>query len=201
MVVRGEAPAALLGPLDLPMGWFRSEVPLFVPGVLLTAALGLMLCRPLSRLLGERPWVMLLAILGLGLVVSATLTPLVGALEHGVISSGTCDTSRIGPAPLSSYARATDASLNVALFVPLGLSLGLLRGRWARHLIVLGLSLPVIVESTQLLVPVLGRGCETADIFDNTLGLVLGLAVGHIAARVLAAVRPGQGIAGDPQGR
>jgi len=196
--VAGEVHAALLGPLSLPLGWFRSEVPLFVPGMLVTALVGLALARPASRLLGERAWVVCLLIMGLGFIVAATLTPLVGALEDGVVSSGTCDTSRVGPGSLQSYMRVTETSLNVVLFMPFGLALGLLRGRWARPLIVLGLCLPVMVESAQLLAPALGRGCETADIFDNTLGLVLGLAAGHGTARVIAAVRPGPGIAGDP---
>ena len=39
-------------------------------------------------------------------------------------------------------------------------------------------SLTLVVETLQLLLPVLGRGCETADIVDNLLGLVIGLALG-----------------------
>ncbi len=169
------------------MNWFRAIVPLFVPGMILTATLGLAVARPLSRRLDGRPWLAYLLFLSLGLIVSATLTPLVGALEDGVTSTGTCDMTRLGLAPLGSYLRTGDAGLNVVLFVPLGLALGLLRGRTSPALPLLAFLLPPAIELTQMLVPALGRGCEAADIIDNMLGLAFGLGVGLVIRRFMAA--------------
>lgn len=44
-------------------------------------------------------------------------------------------------------------------------------------------ALPFVIEATQLLVPSLGRACESADVVDNLTGLVLGLAAGAVVAR------------------
>jgi hypothetical protein len=45
---------------------------------------------------------------------------------------------------------------------------------------------PFVVEATQLLVTVLGRGCQTADIVDNLLGVAIGMAIGTGARLVLS---------------
>jgi hypothetical protein len=41
-----------------------------------------------------------------------------------------------------------------------------------------------LIEATQLMVPVLGRACESGDVVDNMLGLVLGLTTGGIGVAV-----------------
>ncbi|MFO7531122.1 MAG: VanZ family protein, partial [Candidatus Limnocylindrales bacterium] len=75
--------------------------------------------------------------------------------------------------------RVNAVSLNVLLFIPLGLAIGLLpRTRARRYLIVGGFALPVVVEATQSLITVLGRGCESADVFDNAMGMAIGLVMG-----------------------
>ena len=45
--------------------------------------------------------------------------------------------------------------------------------------------LPASIELIQLLVPPLGRECQSADVIDNLTGLVVGLAAG-VVARLLA---------------
>lgn len=175
---------AVAAQVSFPLGWFRASVPWFLPGVIFTLLIGLFVTRPLARALGERPWITYLLVLGFGLVLSATLTPYVGALEDGTASTGMCDVGRIGPASLRMYARFGDESLNVLLFIPLGVALGLMHGRAKRALIGMGLLLPATVELTQLLAPALGRGCETADVFDNMLGLTLGVGAGWLLDRI-----------------
>ena len=127
---------------------------------------------------------------GTGLIVAATLTPFVGTSSEAPIS-GLCDLSRLGFAPLSRLVRVGDESLNVLLFIPLGLAIGLLPASSARRALVLGgLALPFLVELTQALVPPLGRGCESADVIDNLSGLLIGLAIGLVAGWLARLVRP-----------
>ena len=77
-----------------------------------------------------------------------------------------------------------DSLLNVVLFVPLGVVVGLAprTTRKAAFILAAGL-LPFVIESTQLLVPALARACESADVFDNLTGLTLGLVTGSILRR------------------
>jgi glycopeptide antibiotics resistance protein len=86
----------------------------------------------------------------------------------------------LGWASLQTYLRPNETSLNVVLFVPLGLALGLLPGRRTANLLILaGLVSPFFVEAIQLVVQPLGRGCQTADIIDNLTGVVIGLLIGR----------------------
>lgn len=164
------------------MRWFLDTVPLFLPGIVITILAATIGARPLARAAAIRPVVAWLLIASIGLIVSATLTPLRDVLEDGAVSSGTCDLRRIGWAPLGMYLRPSGAALNVILFLPLGVALGLLPSgrRGTRLVIATGLLSPVLVEGTQLLVTSLGRGCEAADIVDNLTGVVLGIAIGRL---------------------
>ena len=70
-------------------------------------------------------------------------------------------------------------SLNVILFVPLGILIALLPRSRATAFAVIGAALlPLAIESIQLAARPLGRACQGADVVDNILGLALGLAVG-----------------------
>lgn len=127
--------------------------------------------------------------------MAATLTPLYTAFEPGGGHVGTCDLSRIGLVPLGELRRIDDPSLNVLLFIPLGLALGLVPGSRAKRAILIGaLILPMGIELTQLLMAPLQRACQSADVFDNLTGLVGGLALGSIvllvARRVSGLRRP-----------
>ncbi|MEZ4597314.1 MAG: VanZ family protein [Chloroflexota bacterium] len=177
------------------MHWFLHTVPWFLPGLIVTAVAALAGARPMARALGIHPVIAALLITSVGLIVSATLTPLRDVLEDGAVSSGTCDMSRLGWAPLSMYLRPTGALLNVVLFVPLGVALGLLpRGKgWTRVAIVAGVASPFVVEGTQLLVRALGRGCEAADVVDNLTGVLLGILFGRLVAAFVARGTDGRG--------
>ena len=163
----------------------------FVPGVAVSFVVSLALAGYAGRVLRirrSRSWAILMAI---GIIVSATLTPSREAFEYGTSGiSVPCELTRIGPAPLAELLAVTDASLNVLLFGPLGIAIGLLpRSRLKAALICGAIALPFAIESIQLLVPVLGRACQSSDVADNLTGLVLGLAVGTVAGRVAAALK------------
>jgi hypothetical protein len=163
------------------MRGFMYTVPLFLPALALAIVLAIVLARPLARRLDSTPLIAATLVAGLGLIVAATLTPLVDALEDGIVSSGACDTSRLGFAPIGSYLRISSVSLNVLLFVPFGLAAGLLpRSRRTTAILAAGLTLPLVVEVTQMLVPALGRGCEVGDIVDNTMGYLIGVLLGRM---------------------
>lgn len=173
-------------------GLIRGESPVlpwFVPGVAVSAAVSLAAGGRIGRVLGARRAVGAMLIFSLGIIVSATLTPLRGTLDFDTVVRGSCDFSRMGLPPLSELRGLTDTSLNVLLFIPLGLSVALLpRSRRAVAVIVAAIALPFAIEATQLLLPALARGCESADVVDNLTGLAIGLAGGIVAGWLAAAV-------------
>jgi glycopeptide antibiotics resistance protein len=77
--------------------------------------------------------------------------------------------------------RVDDVSLNVVLFVPLGIAVAWLPRQSLPGVLALAIALPWAVETIQLLVPALGRACQSVDITTNLLGLAVGLGVGAVA--------------------
>ena len=108
----------------------------------------------------------------------------------------------MGLAPLSEYLHLGGAtSLNVILFVPLGLAIGLLgRSPVTAWLLVGALASPVVIETIQSLAPMLGRGCQSRDVVDNLLGLGIGLVLGALLSVVRAGrTRRSQRARGTPE--
>jgi glycopeptide antibiotics resistance protein len=161
-----------------PMRGFN-VLPWLIPGLILSAILGVLAGRRVGRVFGASPTIGWGLIVGFGLVVSATLTPLRAGLDFDSTGIGTCDLSRIGVAPLRELLRIGDTSLNVLLFIPLGFALGLVpQSRRLVALAVVAVTSPFVIEAAQLVLPILGRGCQSADVFDNLTGLVLGWLIG-----------------------
>jgi hypothetical protein len=155
----------------------------FLPGLIIWIVLGAVLAGRVAGFLQTRRWLAFLLFVSLGLILGATLSPTTLALETGT-SSGQCDFSRLGILSLSELAADFDAIVNILLFAVFGFFLGLLpRTRRNGLLVLLAFFLTVFIELTQLLLPALGRGCEAADMIDNTLGLVLGLLTGLVVRR------------------
>jgi hypothetical protein len=153
--------------------------------LLLTLIAAIGLAPALAHRLGTRRGVAALLVFGFGLVLTATLLPDGDALR-GFGSDGVCDTSRIGLIPLGRLTRPNEESLNVLLLVPLGIAVAFLpRSRATVLIAIAAVSLPFVVEAVQLLVPALGRGCQTADLFDNLLGLAIGAVVGLLLRPLL----------------
>lgn len=120
------------------------------------------------------------------------------ALSYGALGSGTCDLSRMrlaGPADLLTL---NDIGLNVLLFVPLGVVLGLTRrSRYGAAAIVAAVALPFAIETIQLLVLPLDRACQSGDVIDNLTGLLIGLATAVLAQAIVSAVARFPGSRGD----
>ncbi len=55
-------------------------------------------------------------------------------------------------------------------------------------MLLVAIALPVAIETTQLVIPALERGCQSADVFDNLTGLVIGLVLGTLARLLTAAL-------------
>src|SRR3954463_8783585 len=78
-----------------------------------------------------------------------------------------------------------DAALNIALFVPLGVGLALIRSpaKWS----LLGVCiLSIAIELTQLAIP--GRDSTIGDVVFNTLGGALGYLLFHFRGKLLQPV-------------
>ncbi len=167
-----------------------AAVPFFAPGLIIWSAIALVISPPVGRFLRTSRLHAALLILALGLIVMATLTPTGAALTGTGSQWDACDLTRIGVAPLSVLLHLNDKSLNVALFVPLGLALGSLPlSRRSALVAGVALLLPLAVELLQLAFPALGRRCESADVIDNTMGLIIGLAIGLAGGWLLARPR------------
>ena len=160
-------------------------LPWLLPGLALSAVIGLAVGRRVARAIRSTPLLGWALVVSFGLVVSATLTPLRAGLDLGTTGVGTCDLSRMGLAPIQELFRISDTSLNVLLFIPLGLTLGLVPGSRRRNILaVIAILSPFAIEAGQLVLPVLGRGCQSADVFDNLTGLLIGAVIGA-GARIL----------------
>jgi glycopeptide antibiotics resistance protein len=166
---------------------YIDSVPWFLPFFLFSIAVSLGINQRVARALAVSRVIAMAAIVSLGLILSATLSPHTGAFELHATASRSCNFLRVGlasPHELMAVS-VNDTLLNVVLFVPLGLAIGL--ARRSRHnvgLVVVGVALPFAIEATQFLAPSLARACESADVFDNLTGLVLGLVAGTLLARV-----------------
>jgi glycopeptide antibiotics resistance protein len=71
------------------------------------------------------------------------------------------------------------------MFIPLGATIGLVpRSRRMAVVLIAAIALPFAIETAQLLLPVLDRACESADVVDNLTGLFIGLSGGVVAGRI-----------------
>jgi hypothetical protein len=157
------------------------DYPGFFPGLLVAGAVALLFRDALGARIGVGRAMAAGLILSVGLIVAATLTPGVDP-PHG---GPGCDLSRLRLPPFRDVSSLGEVSLNVLLFVPLGLVLGLLTRSRARMVLIAGaIALPIAIESLQLLVTPLDRACQSADVVDNLTGLGIGMAAGVIAGRL-----------------
>jgi glycopeptide antibiotics resistance protein len=164
-------------------------LPLFLPGVAISIVVGLVASGALGRALDIRRAIAFVMVLSLGIIFAATLTPQAGALGTGARGPGYCDFSRIWLAPWERLLSISDASGNVLMFIPLGVTIGLVpRSRRKAAIVVGAIALPFAIEMTQLLVPAMDRACESADVVDNLMGLALGLVAGVVAGRIARGV-------------
>lgn len=157
-----------------------SGLPWLVPGLLVSFVVAAAFGGSIARRAGTGPWVGRALIVAIGLILAATLTPDASGLagEHG---PATCDLRRWTLIPLRTFLAFDDASLNVFLFMPLGVVITALPRRFRGWSILVAAAAPVVIEAIQLVLPVIGRGCESADVVDNLTGLAIGLGIGFLA--------------------
>jgi hypothetical protein len=161
-----------------------------VLGVVVALVVALPLRGWAARRLGTGTFEAWLLLASIGLILAATLSPRPLGLESHVSGIATCDLSRVGPASLATYLRFADPTLNVLLFIPLGVLIGQLDRDQHRGRLVAGAAmLPIAIELIQALVIPLGRACQGGDVFDNLAGLTVGLVIGAVWRRARAPVR------------
>lgn len=160
------------------MSVYFQAVPLALPGLLISAVIAAIASRWLAGRLGSAKLPAALLIFGAIAPLFVTLTPTSAALG----ALGQADGGRhcaLGLGPLASAQLGLRDILNAAMFVPLGLAVGLLWRRRSRVRLLLpaALLLPVVIETAQfLLMPWFGRTCQLADAIMNSSGIVVGVA-------------------------
>jgi VanZ like family len=173
------------------MTYAQHPLPWVIPGTLLFMLVGIVVSRPLARSLRTSPFVAWLLVVSAAFIGFATLAPLYGVFEPSAGGQSTCDMSQAYLIPLRELFRPSERSLNVMLFVPLGVGLGLLpRSRRTAVLVAAALASPFLIELTQLLLPILNRGCQANDVLDNLTGLMIGLGIGILLGAATARLFP-----------
>jgi hypothetical protein len=155
----------------------------------LAAVVAAALTVPVARGLGAPRWIAFVFLAALCGVLAATLSPVPLTYPPEYYRYRTCDVSSFAPPTLEQLGTVNDTSLNVALFVPLGLSCALLP-RWPQVVLstVVGALLAPAAETVQYLLPRLGRVCDTNDVAANLTGLAVGLLAGLLVARLIRTV-------------
>jgi len=174
------------------------EYPGFLPGLIVSLVVSLTLAGVAGRWLGVRRSVGWLLLFGIGIVLAATLTPGREVPNFGTTVAGYCDLSRWRPAPLALVS-VNNTSLNIYLFIPLGMAVGLLpRTRRKLALVVIALALSPSIEMIQSVVTILDRACQSGDVADNETGLLIGLLIGTVAGRFVPALVGAGAVTGAP---
>ena len=150
-------------------------VPWAVPAGLAAVVVAAALARPVARWAGQPPLVAWLVLASVGIIVGLTLTP-----SPDYPSPPSCDLDLLGPTFRDLFT-INDRSLNVALFIPLGIAVVAIRTRNRLAWLLLAAAVAPLIELTQMFATLLRRTCQAIDVFDNELGLIIGIVVAAIA--------------------
>ena len=155
-----------------------STLPWLVPGIVVTHVISLVASRAAGWSLRAHPFAGFLVVFTLGIILAGTLTP----LRNGGDTPGIplpCDFSRLGLATPHDFVMGNDAAINILMFMPFGLAVGVVPLSFRKVAVCLAaVGLPFAVEALQWLVVPLGRGCQSADVIDNLTGLFIGFVAG-----------------------
>jgi hypothetical protein len=162
-----------------------SGITWFWPGVAVVLVMSWVLAPAVARLLRMDRRLAWLLVLTIGLVLAAEATPLRAPFGIDVTAQRPCDLGRRWFATLPEITAMGDVTLDIALYIPLGVAIALLPLSRRSAVAIAGvLALPPLIEAFQLVVPTLARGCQSGDAIDGLTGLGIGLGVG-LAARLL----------------
>jgi glycopeptide antibiotics resistance protein len=164
----------------VPVSWWTAVA--LVGGVALSA----LLWRPLARLRGWRPCWTVATLLVLTLVLSLTLTPGAEARAAGLRACIPAQSPTVGFVVFHTGGGLVADLLNALLTLPVTLSLVVATHRVWPALVSAPL-LPLCIELTQTMIP--GRVCAVSDLVTNTVGGLLGVALGWVVNRELTGRR------------
>jgi VanZ like protein len=152
------------------------NAPLLLPGVALALVVAIALAPWAAARTGLSPLLAGMLVFAVGAIAAITLTPGSGG---GSFGQSWCGGLRPPPRLGQLLSISSEHGLNIALFVPLGLLIGLIpRSRPMAVAAVAAGAMPIAIEWIQYSVPRLDRICQTWDALENLMGLVLGLGVG-----------------------
>lgn len=151
------------------------NTPLLIPGVAIALIVAFALGPWTAARTGLSPLLAGMLVFAVGAIVAITLTP----GSSGGFGQSWCGGLRPPPRLGQLLSISSEHGLNVALFAPLGLLIGLIpRTRPLAIAAVAAGSMPIVIEWIQYSVPRLDRICQTWDAVENLMGLVLGLGIG-----------------------
>ena len=158
----------------------------FWPGVAVSLVASQLLASRASVALHVGRWVAWLVVLSVGVIIAATLTPIRAPIGIDIAVQRPCDLSRHWFASITEITAMSDVTLNVGVFIPLGIGVGWLPVSFrTAAVLVAAIALAPAIEVVQFLVPLLARGCQAADVADSLTGLSIGL----LSAIILRLVR------------
>lgn len=167
----------------------QESVPWAIPVIAGSIVAALIVGGVLHRRLGARAWLVAGLIVSIGLIVGITLTSNAGYDGTPFIDP------RPDPGPWGYlmapryWLHVDSRSLNVALFIPLGVSLALLVTgpmRWV--VLAVGLAAPWLVEGLQRVLP-FARDTQWIDVADNSTGFVVGFVLGYLTGLLVSSAR------------
>ena len=172
--------------LDINLVWAFSILIIFLIAAVLIAGYGR------RRTWASPSWAVAAFVASVGLVVALTLPP-----TSSSFTESWCSTTITGLPSLSGGLLTHDL-LNVALLIPLGVSVTFLRPtRTALVAGTIAFAVPLVVEWVQYLTPGSGHSCSLQDAALNVMGVVLGLLGGvliHLLMRMARGGGAGQGM-------
>jgi hypothetical protein len=155
--------------VDADVARLLGGIPWALPAALVAVVAAAAFAVPVARRTGETPAAAWLLLASFGVIVGMTLTP-----SPDYPFQRTCDLALVGPT-FRDLLTLNDRSLNVALFIPLGIAVVAIHTRHRLACLLLAASVAPLVELTQLVLTPLRRTCQAIDVLDNELGLVLGV--------------------------
>jgi hypothetical protein len=170
-------------------------VELFLPGVALAVLGAAAVAIPLSNRLRSGRWVAFLLAASVGAILAVTMMPVSSAwLFDTATAVPVCNLESFAAPTRAQLSTLNQVSLNVALFVPFGLVVGVLP-RWSQVVFtaVLGVMLPPAIEMAQAVLTPLNRVCSGADVADNLTGFLVGLLAALVLLRPLVCAMSGHG--------